>query len=65
VSGFNNSIEISRFDLINADVCVLQPCAKYNFSVSSVSDTYGESDPSFIITGFPEGLCIIAIKFTC
>jgi hypothetical protein len=61
--GFHNSIEISRFNLINADV--LQPCTQYNFSVSSVSPTYGESDPSFIIAGFPEGLCTIATKFSC
>ena len=51
---FHNSTEISRLNLIDADV--LQPCTTFNFSISSISATYGESDPSFIIGGFPEGL---------
>ena len=50
--GFQNSIEIGRFNL---SIDVLQPCTKLNFNVSSISATYGESDPSFIIGGFPEG----------
>ena len=49
-----NSTEIDRFNLTDDDV--QQPCTKFNFSVSSISATYGESDPSIIIGGFPEGL---------
>ena len=54
--GFQNSIEIGRFNL---SIDVLQPCTKLEFSVSSISATYGESDPSFIIGVFPEGFYII------
>ena len=50
-TGFQNSTEINL-----TDIDVLQPCTEFNFSVSSVSAMYGESDPSFIIGGFPEGL---------
>ena len=52
-TGFQNSIEIGRFNL---SINVLQPCTKLEFSVTSISATYGESDPSFIIGGFPEDL---------
>ena len=54
--GFQNSIEIGRFNL---SIDVLQPCTKLKFSVSSISATYGESDPSFIIGGFPEGYLLL------
>ena len=53
--GFQNSIEIGRFNL---SIDVLPPCTKLNFNISSISATYGESDPSFIIRGFPEGFYI-------
>ena len=60
--GFQNSIEIGRFNL---SIDVLQPCTKLKFSVSSISATYGESVPSFIIGGFPEGFYIIIINRIC
>lgn len=50
---FQNSTEIDRLNL--TDTNVLQPCTEFNFSISSVSATYGESDSSFIIGGFDEG----------
>lgn len=39
----------------------LQPCTEFNFSISSVSVTYGESSPTFIIGGFDEGITIYDI----
>lgn len=53
-TGFQNLSEISCSNLSDTDV--LQPCTEFNFSVSSVSATYGESDPSFVIGVFPQGL---------
>ena len=53
MTGLQDSLEIIRYNLTDADV--LWPCTVFNFSVSSISATYGESDPSFVIGGFNEG----------
>ena len=53
MTGLQDSLEIGRCNLTDADI--LWPCTLFNFSVSSISATYGESDPSFVIGGFNEG----------
>ena len=55
-TNFEDIMEFGHLIFTNDGIDVLQPCSEFKFSVSSVSSTYGESDPSFIIGGFDEGI---------
>ena len=55
-----DSVEVSRFNFTDSDH--LQPCTEFNFSISAVSATNGESDPSYITGGFDEGIKILCIE---
>ena len=55
-----DSVEVSRFNFTDSDH--LQPCTEFNFSISAVSATNGESDPRYITGGFDEGIKILCIE---